>query len=74
MIGSQQAHWTKYSSIFNESLFQAVKYHEDIDQRLATRFYEAVDHVKREIARFQKTGKAMKKLRGLHLKGFPYRF
>jgi hypothetical protein len=64
----------KYSSIFNESLFQAVEYYGNIDRRLALRFFEAVDRAKREIGRFPKIGKPMGKFRGLHLKEFPYRF
>ena len=64
----------KYSSIFNESLFQAIKYYGEIDKRIALHFFEAVNHAKREIIRFPKIGKTMGKFRSLHLKGFPYRF
>jgi len=64
----------KYLSTFSQSLVQAVDYYTAIDKKLALRFFESVEHAKREIIRFHKSGKLANGYRSLLLKNFPYKF
>jgi len=59
---------------FFESFFRAVVYYSAIDKKLAQRFIEAVEDVKRRVNAFPNAGKLRDGYRMVFLKDFPYRF
>ncbi|MDR3574874.1 MAG: hypothetical protein P4L50_13505 [Anaerolineaceae bacterium] len=49
-------------------------YYDTIDKKVARRFIDAVDRAQRDIVRFPKIGRPIRKGRERLLKGFPYGF